>query len=475
MPILPSLNVTFTQRQSEAWLAVKDPNVREVGYGGAKGGGKSFWLCAVAFLLSWEVASRFKLPRTKTPIHLGWLGRKRATDFVQTTLQTWQRTIPHYCYELKGATEKHPRHILIDGRIAVDYGGLDNREDINKFNSAEYMFVGVDQTEETELDDVSVLMGSRRLTIAGQALDYKGLWTANPAACWFKDRFIDFREKGYRFIQALYKDNPYLPNDYVKTLEAAFSYRPDLLRAYRDGIWEGLSGVDQIILQEWITAASMRLVHQPYIKRLITVDPARFGDDRCVILGLENWQIVDVVVLPYCDTKAIAVEAFAMSVRWGNCPIVVEDVGIGGGTSDRLSEMGAHVIRYNPAGKASDETQCWNLRAEVWSTVARWLCEGVWDKTVGAMVSMPEPDRADTELWDAWRQVGRELTWPKYKFRGERVLVQPKEEIKADHEGRSPDFGDAYTQGVFHLPVVETVAARDRHKTTSERKSKIRM
>ena len=65
---------------------------------------------------------------------------------------------------------------------------------VNKFNSAEYGFVAVDQAEETERDDIMVLKASRRMKIQGRdlPLPYMGLWTANPAACWL----LESGEKG---------------------------------------------------------------------------------------------------------------------------------------------------------------------------------------------------------------------------------------------------------------------------------------
>lgn len=458
---LPNLRVTLTPRQSEAWGLLDLPGVRALSYGGAKGGGKSHFLCTWAYGRAWSIAAKYQLPRSAMPLHVGWIGRKRATDFVGTTLQTWQRTIPAHAYQLKAATEKHPRHILIDGRIAIDYGGLDSVEAINKFNSAEYAFIACDQAEETSRDDVSTLKGSLRLTINGEDQDYKSLWTCNPRPGWIKEDFIDHATAERRFVPALYRDNPYLPANYIGILEEAFGYRPDLLRAYRDGDWSSLSAVDQCILQEWITAAWQRVVHEPFLRRLVTVDPARFGDDLTIILCLENTRIVDAVILPYCSITDIAAQAHAMSVRWVTCPIVVEGVGIGDGVVDKLAEQGAHVIRYNPAAATSNPDKWGNLRAEVWSTIARWFCLGVWDFKGSQFVSLPQPED-DPELLQVWREVCRQLAWPTYKFRGAKTLIAPKEAIKADHEGTSPDYADAYVQGLWHLPFIEPQVRQDR-------------
>jgi len=130
------LRAKRTERQKEAWEALADPKVRRVLFGGAKGGGKSHFLCVWLFTTLWDMMIRAHLKKSANPPHVAWFGRKQAVDLTGTTLQTWREVIPEEYYRLKGATEKDPKHILIADRIALDYGGLDNQENINKFNSA---------------------------------------------------------------------------------------------------------------------------------------------------------------------------------------------------------------------------------------------------------------------------------------------------------------------------------------------------
>lgn len=471
---LKALKIPLTDAE---WEEVqRDTEPIDVNYGGGKGGGKSVHLAHVNFIYATSIAHHFALPpvssREDVP-HVAWMGRKVAQVFVGTTLETWKAVIPSSLYDLVAASEKHPRHIRIANRVAIDYGGLDSRADLERFNSAEYGLISVDQAEETTRDDVATLKGSRRKKLhhPGQKrelfLPYRGLWTCNPRNCWLKEDFVDHPTERRIFVPALYTDNPYLPPGYMRTLEEAFGHRPDMLRAYKFGIWEGLSNIDQVILEEDVAAAKVRLGHAPYTKRLVTVDPAYFGDDLCVILALENTRIIGVVVLPQCGAKDIAHEAYQLALEVGGVPIVVEQVG-SDDVSSRIRELGGHVITYNPASEADEPEKYYNKRAEVWSTVARWFQQGVWDKTHGQMVSLPEPDEqyepdgSESALWRAWREVCRQMTWPKYKFRGQRVLIQPKEDIKAEHDGKSPDFGDAYVNGVYHLHRVEAVAVRPR-------------
>lgn len=422
------LDITRTERQRQAWEALAKPEVRRVLYGGAKGGGKSFFLCVWAFTYAWSVMAEYSLAQTSNPPHIGWMGRKLATDFTATTLQTWRQTIPQEYYELRAGTERDSKHVLIMGRVAIDYGGLDRQESINKFNSAEYGFFAIDQAEETERDDISVLRGSLRKTINGKALPYKELYTANPRACWLRDDFVLNKTPESVFVPALPSDNPYLPADYEKTLTDAFGYRPELLAAYLHGDWSCVEDVAQVILDRWLVAA----MTSPgvYTGRIIACDVARFGDDKTEIMVMEGTQIE--VEESYAQTRTTEVSArlTELSREHGNCPIVVDVVGVGGGVVDELYARGRHVIPFNSAEKATDEVKYYNRRAEAW-----WECaEGLAKADVGCL-------RMGQEL-------RKQLCSPRYEHRNGRILIESKEAIK-DRLGYSPDKADCYVMGVW--------------------------
>jgi len=82
------LTVTLTPRQRQAWEAMAKPDVRRLLYGGAKGGGKSIFLCLWCFAYTWDIMVSHQLTPSANPIHVGWMGRKQAVDFTATTLQT---------------------------------------------------------------------------------------------------------------------------------------------------------------------------------------------------------------------------------------------------------------------------------------------------------------------------------------------------------------------------------------------------
>ena len=161
----------------------------ELLYGGAKGGGKSVFGCLWAWSEAERLLNLYKLPRTSNPMPVGFIGRKVGKLFNETTFETWKKRVPPECYVLKGK----PAEIIIEGRVKIFTGGLDNRDDVNKFNSAELAFYFLDQAEETVKNDILLLRAATfyRLTIHGHKIPGKGLLTANPAQCWLKDEFID--------------------------------------------------------------------------------------------------------------------------------------------------------------------------------------------------------------------------------------------------------------------------------------------
>ena len=405
----------------------KEPPI-ELCYGGAKGGGKSYFFVFWVLEYCRWVIETYKLEPSRNPPHIGFMGRKLSTDFTATTLATWRDNIPDTCYEFQGSGDKEVKSVIIDGRVAVDYGGLDRQANINKFNSAEYGFVAIDQAEETLIDDVSVLKASRRMSIKGKPLPFRGLWTANPANCWLKADFIDSPKKNHYFVQALPGDNNYLPDTYIETLRASFEHRPELLQAYLYGSWDSFEGSNQVILGEWIRRA--RGIPPLIAGDIISCDVARFGDDKTIIQVLKGTEIVEQEEMGYSRTTEVSDRLTELSRRNGDISIVVDEIGVGGGVIDELHKNGRHVISFNSAKRADNHEKYYNLRAEAW-----------WELGQSFAVTEVGCRGMDDEL-------ANELTIPTYEFRNGKILIEPKDSIRK-RLGRSPDKADCYIMGVW--------------------------
>ena len=455
-------------RQKKAWLALQDPEIEEVLFGGAKGGGKSVLLCYWAYSEAYDIAQKYIKKPLLHPIPVGFLGRKVAKDFTRTTLETFKRFIPPHRCKIQG----NPAVITVAGRVKILTGGLDTREAIEQFNSAELAFYGIDQAEETLIDDIATLRAAshNRLIINGHKFPGKGLFTANPGQCWLKPEFILNPTKSRRFIQSLPGDNPYLDESYMNTLKDAFKHRPELLQAYLYGNWDAFEGADQVIKDVWLdTALHRRADYWPFIKEYIAIDCARFGDDETVMLLMENTDIKEKIVMPHCRTTEISGKAAALSTQNGKCELVVESTGsdLGAGVVDELIEMGHSVFVYNPQGKPIEKEKYYNIRAEAWSDAAKILCSGIIDKhsNCGAVLTK-HGEGKNYGLDDTMRG---QLCTPHYKFRKGKIIIEKKEDIKK-RLGRSPDHADAYVIALWAWPYM---SKKEEQKTTYKKRQAV--
>ena len=450
-PKKKEVRIELSPRQTQAFDALDMGGVREVLYGGAKGGGKSVFGCVWCYQRALAIIEKHKLKPQRNPVQIGFMGRKQSVDFTGTTLETWKTFIPAECYRLK----EQAKEIVIGNAVKIKYGGLDRSEDVQKFNSAEFAFAFIDQAEEVTRDDIAALRGSLRKKINGSAILPKLLMTANPRNCWLRDEFILSPSSEKVFIQALPSDNPHLPMWYVDQLKDAFKHRPELLEAYLHGSWGVFEGDDQVIRERWVREANSLILYPPDIRRLVVVDPARFGDDETVIYSLENTNIVDEAIFGQKSLMYTANKVFIRQRDFGASVVIVDGDGVGGGVADRLREMGVYVVEMRGAAKSPEPKQTvkyYNMRAFAWANTARAFAEG------------------DIELHHDDPILAGQLCTPLYKFRNGKILIESKDDIKK-RLGRSPDRADAYVMGHWGLQFTTTERKRNHKDVWAENDS----
>lgn len=158
--------------------------------------------------------------------------------------------------------------------------------------------------------------------------------------------------------------------------------------------------------------------------KVMGVDVARFGDDRCVIFKRQGRQAFEPQILKDIDNMTFAGIISQEIESW--CPdVVFIDAGRGEGVIDRLRQLGYNdrVVEVPFGGKAMKETRYINKRAEMWDECRIWLEQG------GHLPYMPS--------------LRKELTTPTYTFDGQnRIKLESKESIK-ERTGASPDIADA--------------------------------
>lgn len=436
-----TLDFPLSDRQKMAMMAQEQFLL----YGGAKGGGKSWWACV------WVLVQALKFKGNKL-----FFFRRRSVDFTNTTLETWKKVVPSNLYRIN---EQKKKITIAHTGSVIDYGGLDDPMLIQSLNSAEYGGGCVDQAEEVEKDSFGMLRGTLRHKLPdGTFPSFQVRLTANPAQCWLKDEFISMAKPGFRFIPALPSDNPFLPPTYVQNLREAFQHRPALLAAYLDGSWDDLSGHDICIQSSWIEKAKGKLPKDGVLKRIVVNDPARFGDDENVIYVMEQTPncsyIVDTVILEHKSLMDTAGRLSALRKKHHATMIAVDSIGIGSGVVDALSDLGENVLSINSSSKPTSETHTeryFNLRSQMWMEAGNKFSEG--------KVSLPE----DSTLHG-------QLNCVKFKFQNGRVLCESKDDIKKRLQ-RSPDRADAFIMGLYALDHSERLDEAEYKEKTNDRAS----
>ena len=404
-------------------------------YGGAKGGGKTVFLVLYAYIQAARLARLFELTKDDPILPVGYLGRKRAVDFTKTTLETWKKMIPPSLYHIRPLD----REIIIEDRVKLFYGGMDDEQNVNKMNSAEFAFVAIDQAEEISRDDLGLMKGTLRLQYNNKIPDYKVLLTANPAPCFLKTEYIDnLPEDGSKvFIQALPSDNPFLPKGYLDTLRDGFKHRPELIRAYVEGSWDDLEGLDILIKYNWVTQCIEWSPHDKANILVTSADVARFGEDETVIYNFKDYEPRKQNISGKNTTESNATKIVTMATDNDSDIIVIDGDGYGGGVVDLVRTMvrgrkegKLTVLEINSGRKAQNEKTYVNAKTEFWFYAANLFAE--------RKVGIPNDQHLITDLSSV-----------KYStVENGRFKIESKKDIRK-RITRSPDRGDAYIYGIW--------------------------
>lgn len=203
----------LSEKQNIAWsLLEKSPTVTEVLYGGAAGGGKSWFGCL------WQIFRRVAYPGTR-----GAIGRSELKNLKRTTLKTFNDIWEEYGqFNPAGVTchydAQNNMYKFSNGSeiICIDLFEYPSDPDFKSLGSLELTDAFVDEV--TEISEKSFQIFSSRIRYRLDRLpvpEPKILLTGNPANNWVKWNYIK-DQKGnaatlrphQAVIQALLTDNP---------------------------------------------------------------------------------------------------------------------------------------------------------------------------------------------------------------------------------------------------------------------------
>lgn len=196
------------------------------------------------------------------------------------------------------------------------------------------------------------------------------------------------------------------------------------------------AGFNSLLSHEEVVAAMSRHIpSQDYdwAAKVLGVDVAREGDDKSVLFPRQGLAATQPRVMRNATSIEGAAAVAHMEDQLQIDGTFIDNTGgFGGGWLDKLraaplnrTPQGIHF-----AGKANDP-QYFNIRTEMWWKMAQWVKDG------GALPNIPE--------------MIAELTTPTYSFKGDKMILEPKEKIK-ERLGRSPDYADALAL-TFAYPV----------------------
>lgn len=213
-------------------IALQDKH-KNVGYGGARGGGKSWFVRVKAFILCCKFAGIKTLIMRQTYPELEQNHIRQLRIMIPLELATYNKTEKRFTFK-NGST--------------IDFQYCKNDGDLNRMQGAEYDVIFIDEaTNFTEYQLKAIAACCRGVNSFPKRIYY----TCNPGGQghgYIKRIFIDRKyETGenpddYSFTQALVQDNKALMEadpEYIKNLEAL---PPKLKRAWLEGDWSVFEG-----------------------------------------------------------------------------------------------------------------------------------------------------------------------------------------------------------------------------------------
>lgn len=231
----------FQDKQLQAWYTIMDPMSKYILYGGAAGGGKSYFLRWCAIGLAMYYYAKYGVERV--PIGLFSEDYPTLRDRQITKIV---REMPDWLGTLRETQRDGLAYYL-----APKYGGgvimFRNLDDPRKYASVEFASILVEEltkNDETTFEDLRT-----RLRFPGIE-DRKFIGATNPGSIgheWVKRMWItrdfepsDLEPERYFFIPATVHDNKHNPADYILQLQSIKD--PMKRAALLDGSWDSFEG-----------------------------------------------------------------------------------------------------------------------------------------------------------------------------------------------------------------------------------------
>jgi PBSX family phage terminase large subunit len=417
-----NIDLKLTKKQSETFKILLDKEHREVLYGGAKGSGKSY-LGAV-----WVVYMCLTYPGIRALI-----GRTVLTQLRVTTIKTLLDLFKtcgikdeHYTYNQQSNELKFYNGSEIVFRD-LQYNPSDPNYD--SLGGLELTIAFIDEVAQVSRQAYDVVRSLLRYKINEHNLKPTLFMSCNPSQSWLKQEFYIPSIQGTIephkiFIQALPTDNPYLPKEYLEILR---SLPPKQMKRLYLGDWNYETESDSLFDFDEITSSVFKHTPKPEDKRYMSVDVARFGSDRSVVVIWSGLVVLEVFIYTKLSTTELSSQIQELIGKYGVHPsnIVVDSDGVGGGVADQI--RGQNFV--NNASPLHGQNYS-NLKSQCYVKLAELFKENKMS------LNVMDPNVID--------DLTQELLSVRLKDtdKDNKVSVHSKEEMKKIL-GKSPDISDA--------------------------------
>ena len=423
------------KKQQKAFrLLVTDKKSKYIAYGGAAGSGKSWLGCLWLFFMGYSFA--------KTRWFVGRRDMKSSRQSIYVTFQ-----------KVADAHNFHDYKFNDDG-IKFGNGSEIILLDLQYMPFKDPMFERLGSKEFTggwieEAGEVMELAFDVLKSRVGRHLnDYykippKILITCNPRKNWLYTTFYRPKRDGligessdnqeYEFIQALYTDNPFLPEEYIENLESITD--PVTRARLLLGQWEYENDENSLFndfdaLRDMFTNEHV----QPVGAHTGSADIATKGRDRFIGFSSIGNVFKKEFNIGYSGGREIEKTLRDMMIRC-NIPrsmMVVDADGVGSFIESYLQG----IKEFHGGGKPKD-SRYQNLKTECYFKLA----DMVRRRTIRVVGLSPQEQEQLIEELQAVKQVHIDADTQK-------IAINSKEEQKA-LLGRSPDIADALMMAMF--------------------------
>jgi phage terminase large subunit len=422
------INPEFTKTQKECLKYLFDNKTKEVLFGGAAGGGKS-WV-GVSYLILMAI----KYPKTRY-----LMGRSKLDALKKTTLNTFFEVC--VAWNLKAIED-----YTFNGssNVITFYNGSEiilkdlflypSDRNFDSLGSLEITSAFIDEANQITEKAKNVVASRLRYKLDENNLIPKMLMTCNPAKNWVYSEYYrpskDNTIKPYRkFIQSLVGDNTYISKHYEKQL-----FELDELSKQRllYGNWEYDATNDSLIEYD----AILSLFNQKGIEgdKYITCDVARFGADKTVIMLWQGLHLryVRTLLKSAINDVVDEIKKLQQENQVNLTNIIVDEDGVGGGVKDYLRCKG-----FINNSRALKNENYQNLKTQCYYKLADLINKG----QIGISCSDVNVKNYIIEECEQVRT--------KDADKDNKLQIIQKDTVKSIL-GRSPDYSDALAMRMYY-------------------------